>query len=240
MSGVQALANPRRIKAAHRRRRKLASGQSVQRYYDPGIGRFLSVDPVTADTTTGWNFNRYNYAANNPYKFTDPDGREIRFAPGAPASFYRNAAASIRYLNSNGLANSISEVHRQKEVVMVRPASDRTDVYQNSYDGNTKTLTWADQSALQMTDPETGESGLRSPALIFGHEIEHAANHLADPDGFAKDINTKDAQFGDREEANVITEYENPAAQTLGEPTRNGHTASGEPVRATCVKETCP
>src|SRR5690606_10719251 len=46
-----------------------------QRYYDPVIGRFLSVDPVALDTQNGWNFNRYNYAANNPYKFTDPDGR---------------------------------------------------------------------------------------------------------------------------------------------------------------------
>jgi RHS repeat-associated protein len=48
-----------------------------QRYYDPKIGRFLSVDPVSADTVTGWNFNRYNYGANNPYKFTDPDGRTV-------------------------------------------------------------------------------------------------------------------------------------------------------------------
>jgi RHS repeat-associated protein len=48
-----------------------------QRYYDPGLGRFLSVDPVRSDTVTGWNFNRYNYAANNPYKFKDPDGRII-------------------------------------------------------------------------------------------------------------------------------------------------------------------
>jgi RHS repeat-associated protein len=46
-----------------------------QRYYDPQIGRFLSVDPVTADGNTGSNFNRYKYAANNPYRFTDPDGR---------------------------------------------------------------------------------------------------------------------------------------------------------------------
>ena len=37
--------------------------------------RFLSVDPVTADGNTGTNFNRYWYANNNPYKFTDPDGR---------------------------------------------------------------------------------------------------------------------------------------------------------------------
>jgi len=46
-----------------------------QRYYDPAIGRFLSVDPVTANPNTGAMFNRYNYAHNNPYRFTDPDGR---------------------------------------------------------------------------------------------------------------------------------------------------------------------
>jgi RHS repeat-associated protein len=46
-----------------------------QRYYDPEVGRFLSVDPVGVDTGTGTNFNRYWYANNNPYRFTDPDGR---------------------------------------------------------------------------------------------------------------------------------------------------------------------
>ena len=76
MSGLFASAKPYRIKAAHRRRRKCASGPSVQRYYDPGIGRFLSVDPVTANGNTGGNFNRYKYANNNPYRFTDPDGRQ--------------------------------------------------------------------------------------------------------------------------------------------------------------------
>jgi RHS repeat-associated protein len=46
-----------------------------QRYYDQSIGRFLSVDPVTADRKTGVNFNRYWYADNNPYIYKDPDGR---------------------------------------------------------------------------------------------------------------------------------------------------------------------
>jgi RHS repeat-associated protein len=46
-----------------------------QRYYDQSVGRFLSVDPVTASSITGANFNRYWYASNNPYKNTDPDGR---------------------------------------------------------------------------------------------------------------------------------------------------------------------
>ena len=46
-----------------------------QRYYDPGIGRFLSVDPVTALSDPVGYFGRYHYAMNNPYRFIDPDGR---------------------------------------------------------------------------------------------------------------------------------------------------------------------
>ena len=75
VSAQLAIAEPRRIKATHRRRRKIAAGHFVQRYYDPAIGRFLSVDPVAASTFDGSNFNRYWYANSNPYKFTDPDGR---------------------------------------------------------------------------------------------------------------------------------------------------------------------
>ncbi|KGQ18161.1 Rhs family protein [Lysobacter dokdonensis DS-58] len=48
-----------------------------QRYYDSDVVAFLSVDPMAVDTATAWNFNRYNYAAGNPYKFKDPDGRVI-------------------------------------------------------------------------------------------------------------------------------------------------------------------
>jgi RHS repeat-associated protein len=46
-----------------------------QRYYDPSIGSFLSVDPDPVNLDTAWNFSRYAYADNNPYRFTDPDGR---------------------------------------------------------------------------------------------------------------------------------------------------------------------
>lgn len=45
-----------------------------QRYYDPAIGRFLSGDPVKTELNTGAMFNRYNYAYNNPYRYTDPTG----------------------------------------------------------------------------------------------------------------------------------------------------------------------
>ncbi|MDO6428808.1 RHS repeat-associated core domain-containing protein [Thalassotalea sp. 1_MG-2023] len=44
------------------------------RYYDPVIGRFYSNDPVGFRDVH--NFNRYAYAANNPYKYVDPDGKD--------------------------------------------------------------------------------------------------------------------------------------------------------------------
>ncbi|WP_348731307.1 RHS repeat-associated core domain-containing protein [Rheinheimera texasensis] len=45
------------------------------RYYDPVIGRFYSNDPAGFKASNPMMFNRYAYANNNPYKYTDPDGR---------------------------------------------------------------------------------------------------------------------------------------------------------------------
>jgi len=37
---------------------------------------YASTDPVQANPANGANFNRYSYANYNPYRFTDPDGRD--------------------------------------------------------------------------------------------------------------------------------------------------------------------
>ncbi|WP_153064973.1 RHS repeat domain-containing protein [Xanthomonas arboricola] len=64
-----------------------------QRYYDQDLGRFLSVDPVAADSVLAANFNRYWYANNNPYRFTDPDGRSIVIPWGAVTEIAATRAA---------------------------------------------------------------------------------------------------------------------------------------------------
>jgi len=46
------------------------------RYYDPSVGRFLSVDPVTISPGSVFDFGRYGYASNNPVVNVDPDGRQ--------------------------------------------------------------------------------------------------------------------------------------------------------------------
>jgi RHS repeat-associated protein len=45
------------------------------RWYAPGLGRFMGMDPVEAQGENLHSFNRYAYANNNPYKFVDPDGQ---------------------------------------------------------------------------------------------------------------------------------------------------------------------
>jgi len=82
-----------------------------QRYYDPEAGRFLSTDPVQADGNGG-SFNRYEYANDNPYRYTDPDGREsgagyatgeytIALPPSSPEA--REAALTM---GGSGLSSS--------------------------------------------------------------------------------------------------------------------------------------
>ena len=46
------------------------------RYYDPYLGRFMSIDPAGINPADPFTFNRYGYSNNNPYRFIDPDGRQ--------------------------------------------------------------------------------------------------------------------------------------------------------------------
>jgi RHS repeat-associated protein len=48
-----------------------------QRYYDPQLSRFISVDSVGVNAPNFANFCRYCYAANRPFQFVDPDGRNV-------------------------------------------------------------------------------------------------------------------------------------------------------------------
>ncbi|MBX7062236.1 MAG: hypothetical protein K1X52_11295 [Pyrinomonadaceae bacterium] len=55
------------------------------RYYNATHGRFTSVDPLTASATirNPQTLNRYSYALNSPYKFTDPLGLLSEYTTGA-------------------------------------------------------------------------------------------------------------------------------------------------------------
>ena len=67
------------------------------RYMSSTQGRFTSVDPITVTSYRLANpqgFNGYSYVINNPLKFTDPTGKDIRFKTKKEAdqglAFYQN------------------------------------------------------------------------------------------------------------------------------------------------------
>jgi RHS repeat-associated protein len=84
------------------------------RYYNTKHGRFTSIDPLTASANVKdpQTFNRYSYAMNSPYKFTDPLGLVSRPAkslvdPSELTNDSRMApAAGTDPIVSGGRANS--------------------------------------------------------------------------------------------------------------------------------------
>ena len=48
-----------------------------QRYYDPSLGRFISIDPLLGTPGDVASHNAYAYAANNPLRFRDPSGTRV-------------------------------------------------------------------------------------------------------------------------------------------------------------------
>lgn len=90
------------------------------------FARFVSVDPVQPDPRTGENFNRYHYAAGNPYRYTDPDGREIRVANPA------DRPRVERMVNS--MAVGVYRFNKAGSLQQVQSAGD-TSRYSSYYSG---------------------------------------------------------------------------------------------------------
>jgi RHS repeat-associated protein len=82
-----------------------------QRWYAPGIGRFVSSDPVSGMTTRPSSLNRYAYAANDPLWFVDPSGLFIGLVSisfdTVSSSYARASDAKRGYDTFNSIRNSL-------------------------------------------------------------------------------------------------------------------------------------
>ena len=115
-----------------------------QRYYDPAIGRFLSADPVQADANTGANFNRYAYAKDNPYRFTDPDGRYTCGRNKDQCTTVQTALQDITKAAANLKAGSAEQTHLNAVVKMFGKEGEKNGVsvaFGNAKDANATTDT---------------------------------------------------------------------------------------------------
>lgn len=195
--------------------------------------RWLSVDPVKAQPNNPVTFNRYHYAANNPYKFTDPDGRVIKFALTNGATM-QDQSDTMGYLGtSSTAAGMILNLHHSTETYTI--TFDRSN--SSGYNHDTRVVTINPTEGLIVRS--TGE--VQSPALGGAHEISHAVQHdkigtqAMEQSLEAPLIETRGTTFvfGTSTEEARATRVEGQVARELGEAVRQKYTDESGTVK-TC------
>ena len=86
------------------------------RYYDPGVGRFMSPDPIRYQG----GFNLYAYVKNNPVNFVDPFGLiDVMNAASTGLGFAENALnneMARKFSSLSGRARQFGSVERAREL----------------------------------------------------------------------------------------------------------------------------
>lgn len=224
ISNAPAASSNKRWYTGHQQDTETGLVYAGARYYDPTLGRFMAVDPVSFTEKNLHSFNRYTYGANNPYKYVDPDGRKIVFAPGSTSQFKNQVKQMTQYLNAGGVSGVIRQLEARPETVHLQEATAPHDF---KYDLNTRTIVIDPRSGL-----EVSPGNVQTPALGLLHEADHALQDLQNPQQLRKDLSTPVPAYHNREEQRVIVGTETPAAIRLKEPVRTHH--GGIPVRVQC------
>ncbi len=85
------------------------------RYFDPNIGRWLGVDPLAGKYP---GFSPYNYVANNPLKFIDPDGKDIKVTQFAKKNANFNKSMSL-FMKTKLGSDKYKSLDNNKSVLVI-------------------------------------------------------------------------------------------------------------------------
>jgi RHS repeat-associated protein len=164
------------------------------RYYDPRTSMWQSADPVQTTYLDGagmggifnsMNLSTYSYAADNPLKYIDPDGREIRFIEDAPPQFREQFNDMLKYLENYGAANEIEIIRNHSKIVFVSPPMPSLKKFAAGYEDLGKSAGLLYINPLEGTQLSSG--AVIPPVITLGHELWHVFRNFVDPEGQARD-----------------------------------------------------
>jgi RHS repeat-associated protein len=198
------------------------------RYYDPGIGTYVSADPIAQ----AGGINVFTYAGWAPISLMDPEGLVLEYGGTSPEAkeFIRDDAKEAReYFASGGVDDPLDDLEDSEATYTITytPGKSR-------YSLEEQTIYW-NSNAGWVPENMCGEG--QSPALGLLHEGEHARAHDDDPVGLIGrrgDPTDDKGRWTDAEERRIISGPESEAASSLGETKRDTHAGGLGNVR--CVK----
>jgi RHS repeat-associated protein len=204
------------------------------RYYDPVIGRFMGVDPVGVDPSNTHSFNRYAYVNNNPYRYVDPDGREVIDASGSP--IIANQIATIK--NDKLLKGVYELAHAHDRKITIKLWKDapgklkkisKTPAATQAVDpAGSKTKGVGSDSYIYIdpSDPfkvRTTHGEVDSPLdIVIWHELLHGYDNAQ-----GENVTVHDPNYGVSISERRVRHKENKIRRQRGVPLRKGDGARG-------------
>jgi RHS repeat-associated protein len=203
------------------------------RFQDPVVGRWWLPDPLAEKY---YNISPYAYCANNPIRYIDPDGEDIKIffeLDGKIYSWVFNGSnqqqgldinnqfvtdfiTAYDYNIKNGGGDMMQSAATATDYTMNLVQTEKHSSFQTTFNGPSTegTVFWNPSEGLETS------KGTLSPATIAEHEFDHGVQWQTNTVQYRKDIDinkSSDPHFGDKEEKRVITGSEYKTGVANGE-----------------------